>query len=1661
MNDDHRLFWVEWGTLIMAWVRLTGGKVKETWDLVPRRCSGGLLYIGDDRKRNKQTKIWTDVKGPATLDATRGVIFEGGRAAYGGAIKAYGPDSKVLLGQGVQVTGNEAYDGGGIYLSFGAKATATMSQIHGNSARNNGAGVLLYRESAFTSITSSVRSNIADLNGGGVFLHFNSSFVATGSQFSSNTAGGIGGGVYADSPPLIQWTKSVFFSNTAKKGSGGGAYISAAVEKIEHAQTTRFDITSSTFVQNIATGTLSSSGGGLFATNFVGDDIISITDTTFNSNTAHSGATKIDQISDAFQTSGGGLHLGSISTTGANFIASDLTFVSNSATGHGGGATLKDVSSASKFRLSNWTMKNNKANTDGGGLALLGSTAVNIVDTFVLDSNIALSDSSSPSGWHASWYKFATSIPSDEYRMATKSDREEILASINFDKNFDSHWGKANNFGAHFSSSLAISVTGTYSFKLISDDGSVLKINGKEVSRVEGSSTCGIVGSLSLTAGQEYVIEVGYFDGGNNAILQVEWQTPQNSRLTTSAVTTTNELVFATAHGLEVNSMVTYHDNMQATITELNDGGTYYVLAGTAGTTMKLSLTCGGSAITIAASRGAVGNQIAYYSLLGKNANDLSTPVDSSARGGGLFVSASSSVNVTGPASFINNIADGGSGGGIFMHRSQGSSIQHGSEEPIDFVKFENNVARSLEHRSNTKQETTAGDGLGGGIFAMQSQIGNSKTPLQGIFRSNLPSGIHSSRSSMFLASPMDQYADAIVVGDGDFPFPVAQCPPGQWFPSNDIDPWSDLATINSQTTGAQVCYDCPAGYATADVGSTRCSKCLRGEYQPNEGHSKCLKTESGYICPEEGLASCKLQKPGFVVLDGASEVKVPLGSMTTNCDDDGNACKDFEACSAGKFGSTPPNANCGLCPAGKTSTNGSLTCTNCAKGKHASNEGSAKCEDCDAGKFQEKETEKSTECNSCPSGWDTSKQGESTCTSLGYTVAKDCNIEQYLNDTSTDPANYRCVSCPPGGSCFSQSGTGITKKEVKAKFGWSRCHHDKFKFEQCSFPASCLGGPNFKIDAAKFEGELSRKNFPEGCQVGYVNGSRLCGQCAKEYSMSGGTAGGKCEKCLDRPSILAIAVAGVVIGILCLVLFIQITLSDGGSLDESDGAKSIGLSFIQLISLLTTFPIAWPSIFTSIFQVGGAITVLGQNLVNLKCMYPDYSEAEVFYSIRLAWAALPPLLVILCLLTWQIVDKCRCAGIVHVLRQRYCKEKHTLRAQKTFFSKVELALQFRVKSLDEKMKMSSVALLYLVWPSLCSTTFSLFSCRSVCDEDVTYLRADLNEQCWSGRHKSYALGLGLPMLICYIIGLPLCAYIRVSILKRKGKINKKMFRIWGILYTAFREKTWWWEATVAGRKVVIALIGVFGASLGAMQVHTTLLLVMFIILLTASVRPFGGSSHGLNQRLELASLVATFTTLWAGTVFNTYPKCQDPSKSEGITLPWCDVLSIFAGSIDILVVVAVVVVFVYLKADATKDAEGLSADDELIPQDKDGYHNRNSVVIEMGTKTITKTEASNASIYQTRVVKVDTFMGPGTLLERRVDDEGAVDVIELSWPMAGTSKAMLFRRAPMIKPERSATEMKSNGFVVGSSMMVRAQPNGNLAVAMMKSDDNDSLSDE
>ena len=165
--------------------------------------------------------------------------------------------------------------------------------------------------------------------------------------------------------------------------------------------------------------------------------------------------------------------------------------------------------------------------------------------------------------------------------------------------------------------------------------------------------------------------------------------------------------------------------------------------------------------------------------------------------------------------------------------------------------------------------------------------------------------------------------------------------------------------------------------------------------------------------------------------------------------------------------------------------------------------------------------------------------------------------------------------------------------------------------------------------------------NQPEGCSEknGYKNGSFLCAACADGFSHSG--LADKCEQC-PLPSVNSIiAIGGIFFGLLGLFVFIRITISDAGNLDGSDGAKSIGMTYVQTISLLVSFPIAWPPIFTMLFKIGGAISVLGQHLVNVKCMAnKGISAGDIFFGTRIVWAMLPVVLPLCTMVVWYVVSK-------------------------------------------------------------------------------------------------------------------------------------------------------------------------------------------------------------------------------------------------------------------------------------------------------------------------------------------------------------------------------------------------------------------------------------
>ena len=97
----------------------------------------------------------------------------------------------------------------------------------------------------------------------------------------------------------------------------------------------------------------------------------------------------------------------------------------------------------------------------------------------------------------------------------------------------------------------------------------------------------------------------------------------------------------------------------------------------------------------------------------------------------------------------------------------------------------------------------------------------------------------------------------------------------------------------------------------------------------------------------------------------------------------------------------------------------------------------------------------------------------------------------------------------------------------------------------------------------------------------------------------------------------------------------------------------------------------------------------------------------------------------------------------------------------------------------------------------------------------------------------------------------------------------------------------------------------------------------------------------------------ATFLTLWAGSVFNARPRCEDPLQGEGSTLVWCDVLSVTVGLVDIVVVAAIGVCFAYIKIKSTSIEV---VKNEVVPVDSRKKNRRLSsreLMIEMATQRL------------------------------------------------------------------------------------------------------------
>ena len=207
-------------------------------------------------------------------------------------------------------------------------------------------------------------------------------------------------------------------------------------------------------------------------------------------------------------------------------------------------------------------------------------------------------------------------------------------------------------------------------------------------------------------------------------------------------------------------------------------------------------------------------------------------------------------------------------------------------------------------------------------------------------------------------------------------------------------------------------------------------------------------------------------------------------------------------------------------------------------------------------------------------------------------------------------------------------------------------------------------------------------------------------------------------------------------------------------------------------------FPLRWPAALEFLFDVQGAVSTLGEHLINPDCVADAPSAADLFFAKQIGFALLPVIAVLLSLAFWVTFAKCK----------------------RVSFAGRWSAMSDEASSPKDMCIVTVGALLFLLFPTLCKQGFAVFSCKRV--GDGIWLQADLAEPCYQGRHLAYAVLLGGAQLLVFVLGLP--ALMLVILIRSRASMDGNSFAVevrYGLFFSAYKRKRFYWEAVITARK--------------------------------------------------------------------------------------------------------------------------------------------------------------------------------------------------------------------------------------------------------------------
>ncbi|KNC48809.1 uncharacterized protein AMSG_00589 [Thecamonas trahens ATCC 50062] len=693
--------------------------------------------------------------------------------------------------------------------------------------------------------------------------------------------------------------------------------------------------------------------------------------------------------------------------------------------------------------------------------------------------------------------------------------------------------------------------------------------------------------------------------------------------------------------------------------------------------------------------------------------------------------------------------------------------------------------------------------------------------------------------SSLTIAPGSKSVSDCLCPpGTFGSPFNCTQCPVG---------------TYSAEHGVTASCVACPTGSTTAASGSlnaTACSVCEAGYFGPN--CDPCPGCVFGCDDGERGTGACScgadtgLLQPGCTTCSSSwfgAACNQTCTCVNGVCDsgftgtgaclecDFGFAGADCSSCAQG----FDPASLCSACAAGHDKAPGLSPCLPCRPGTYQQTPGSGlDCIPCPSGFFQTGSG--AHYCDICPAGTFSVSPRTAACTgcgpgrssSPGSTALADCS-DCPIGSYKADAGAGECLACP------GTSTTAVAGASSVALCGCVPGEGYDAVSESCAPCDAAAGEVSIELDQSACTpcAVCAGGGTPPQAAPGYYPGACLrghtgfrCGTCASGFYKDADS--GHCKDC-PRNIVAVFVVLFTCAAIGCVVL-VRIARSAHGYFT----AASIGFNFLQVISVLASFPrLRLPGSLKQLFRVLSAVNIDLQ-LFRPECMVSDSKAAyHIIWAIKVST---PAIMLIIFVAAWGCVwSWAKCRG--------------TMPAEK-------------LQSWKYAFTNASVTMMFILYLMVSNTALEIFPCTRLPDGQYVMDR-EPSVVCYSSTWFRQ-LAASLAVLICYSLAMPLVVG-TVLFRRRENLWKRKNQAKYGLLFARYRPAFFLFELAILGRKFGVIFGKVLFAHSVVWQVVFALLVVALSLGLQLRLRPY--STIRIN-RLETLMLVAAEVVLALAVAF-------------------------------------------------------------------------------------------------------------------------------------------------------------------------------------------------